>query len=327
MLTAPLISSDWKPLHQRRRSLRASFLLLVLIFLVLALFSGCLRPQRKPPLPPPAPPAGGEPSLSLFDDKTGQTRQIKMEEYLQGVVAAEMDPKWPEEALAAQAILARTFTLERLGRGGVKALHGTDVCTSPEHFQAYDPEKINEAVRRAVEKTRGLIVTYQGQPIRAWFHADSGGQTTTPAEGLNFREAPTPYIQPVRDVATATTWKAEFSAAQVEAALSKLGRKIAPVRSISVEARDASGRVVTFKINGVSIPAAEFRLALGSDKMRSTLLDTLSFAGGKLTMTGKGWGHGVGMSQWGAKTMAEQGKTAQEIIQFYFKDVKLEKRW
>lgn len=308
----------------RRRPL--FFLTAILLLGVLFQPAGCLWPQRRPPAPPPSPPQA-EPSLSLYDDKTGQKRPIKMEEYVQGVVAAEMDPKWPQEALAAQAILARTFTLERIGHGGVQSRHGADVCTSPEHFQAYDASKINDAVRGAVERTRGLIVTYQGQPIRAWFHSDSGGHTTTAAEGLNFRETPTPYVQPVPDVATAATWKAEFSVGQLEAALSKLGKKISPIKSISIEARDSSGRAVTLRINDASVSAAELRLALGSEKMRSTLLDSLSLVGDRLLLSGRGWGHGVGMSQWGAKTMAEQGKKAEEIIRYYFKEVKIEKRW
>lgn len=111
-------------------------------------------------------PPGEEPVVSLYRHGTGERRTIPMEEYVAGVVAAEMDPRWPVEALAAQAVIARTFAVERLARGGVRGVHGTDVCDDPGHFQAYDPDAITPQVRRAVARTRGLVLTYGGSWLR-----------------------------------------------------------------------------------------------------------------------------------------------------------------
>lgn len=130
-------------------------------------------------------PPGEEPVVSLYRHGTGERRTIPMEEYVAGVVAAEMDPRWPVEALAAQAVIARTFAVERLARGGVRGVHGTDVCDDPGHFQAYDPDAITPQVRRAVARTRGLVLTYGGgagsgllpRPFRRLHrHAPGGGR-------------------------------------------------------------------------------------------------------------------------------------------------------
>ena len=151
---------------------------IMIAILALAAASGC----AKKPVPKPAPPgasAGDEPTISLFINKTGEKKNIKLEEYLQGVVAAEMDTNWPVNALAAQAILARTFTMENIESGRVKKLHGTEASTSVEEFQAYDPTRINDNVRQAVERTRGEVITQDGKLIHSWFSACDGGVSAT----------------------------------------------------------------------------------------------------------------------------------------------------
>ena len=97
--------------------------------------------------------------------------------------------------------------------------------------------------------------------------------------------------------------------------------------SITVSERGESGRAVTLLLNGQSVSAPEMRLALGSTQMRSTLLTSLKMENGQVKMAGKGYGHGVGMPQWGAYALAEEGKTAQEIVTYYFRDVTVEKLW
>lgn len=275
---------------------------------------------------------GKEPVLTVYFDEEKRTEKMPFEKYIEGVVAAEMDPKWPREALAAQAILARTFTLERLQRtGGVKKLHGTDVCTSHEHFQAYDASRVNSMVRAAVRSTRGKIVTYKGKPIRAWFHSSSGGITATPAEGLGLPDSVAPYIRTVKDPGAdgkESAWKAAFSAAEVGRALQKIGEFDGrEPRNIRIVERGPSGRAVTLDVDGKKVPALAFRTAVGPDRMLSTLLDGISVKDGKVIMRGRGWGHGVGMSQWGALRMSKQGSTAEDIINYYYKGVKIERRW
>ncbi|HPZ71472.1 MAG TPA: SpoIID/LytB domain-containing protein [Peptococcaceae bacterium] len=276
-----------------------------------------------------------EPTISLYIAETGETKQLKMEEYLQGVVAAEMDPNWPLNALAAQAILARTFTMERIKNTGGVPARGTDASTSVEEFQAYDPKRINDTVVKAVEKTRGEVVKYQGDYIKAWFFADAGGITAASAEeGLAYTKDPSPYVRSVKDPGAALSppenkvWQAEIPLEKVRAAVQETtGQDPGAISSVKITRRGPSGRAMTVQIGKVSVSAPALRLALGSEVMRSTLLSKFSVANGKLLVAGKGFGHGVGMSQWGARALAEQGKSPEEIIRYFFKGVRIEKEW
>lgn len=306
----------------------------VLLLMVCLLAGGCARKQA--PAPKPAQePQGDEPTISLFINKTGEKKNIKMEEYVQGVVAAEMDTKWPVNALAAQAILARTFTLENINAGRAKKLHGTDASTSVEEFQAYEPAKINDNVRKAVEQTRGQIVVYNNNPIRAWFSACDGGISANAEEGLAYTKDPTPYTKSgAQDGCLSITepknksWEARIPVDQVRNAVQKItGKDPGAITSASIEKKGPSGRAEQIKIGNASVGGPSLRLALGSEKVRSMLLSDLRVEGGQLVLTGKGFGHGVGMCQWGARLMAEQGKSPEDIVNFYFNDVAIQKQW
>ena len=283
---------------------------------------GCARIPFSKPL-------GREPGVTVFEHATGQKKSMPIEEYVMGVVAAEIPADAPAESLKAQAILARTFTLEKLARGGVRALHGTDACDNPEHFQAYDAGRITPTVRNAVQATRGSIVTYKGQPIKAWFHSYSGGKTATAKEGLAYKEAEPPYIQVVTDAPATkdTKWTAQFTSEELVRAARRVGANVTDASTVSIGQKGPSGRAVTILVGGTPVSAPELRIALGSEKMRSTLLDSITAGDGRVTMSGRGWGHGVGLSQEGSFTLAHRGKKAEEIIKFYFRGVKIEKRW
>jgi stage II sporulation protein D len=304
----------------------------LIIGLCLSLVSmGCSMQQRRPLEQK----TNQEPTISLFLAETGEKKQIKMEEYIKGVVAAEMDPTWSLNALAAQAILARTFTLERMKTTGGVPARGTDASTNVEEFQAYDPKRINDRVIRAVEKTRGEVVKYQGKYIKAWFFADGGGLTAASAEeGLAYTKEPSPYVQCVKDPGFAITtaenkgWRAVIPLSTVQKNIQKAtGQDTGKISAVQIIRRGPSGRVVTFKIGNVTVSGPALRLALGSEKMRSTLLTGFKISGNNLVIKGKGFGHGVGMSQWGAKALAEQGKTPEEIIKYFFKNIEVVKEW
>lgn len=305
----------------------------VLLLVGCLLAAGCTRQQA--PAPKPAQPLEDEPTISLFINKTGEKKNLKMEEYIQGVVAAEMDPKWPVNALAAQAILARTFTLENINAGRVKQLRGTDASTSVEEFQAYDPSKINDNVKKAVEQTRGEVVVYNNNPIHAWFSACDGGISASAEEGLAYTKDPTPYTKSgVQDGCLSITdpknksWEARIPVEQVRAAVQNAtGKDPGAITAASIEKKGPSGRAEQIKIGNVSVGGPALRLALGSEKVRSMLLSDLRVEGGQLVLAGKGFGHGVGMCQWGARLMAEQGKSPEDIVKFYFNDVEIQKRW
>ncbi|MBR1828270.1 MAG: SpoIID/LytB domain-containing protein [Atopobiaceae bacterium] len=276
--------------------------------------------------------AQGVPLLKVYQVDEEETREMDIESYLRGVVAGEMKNDWPEEALKAQAILARTFVIKFITEKQSK-YSGADISTDIEEAQAYDAAGINERIRKAVEDTRGEIVCYHGDPIYAWFHAHSGGRTATASEGLSYRDE-APYTQSVESVESDQApeddaqWEVEFTQQQVIAAAADVGVKLGDsVKSVSAGERGESGRLKTIRVNGSELQANEFRIAIGSTEMKSTLITELGYEDGLLRIRGKGYGHGVGMSQWGAYAMAENGENAMDIINMYFKDVDIVQIW
>ncbi len=326
--------------------------LIVAIFFVLSLFlgafAGCDQQNRPAPTPQDGenqPEKGGgegqkatelwqeEPTISLYMNEEDTVKELPLEEYLLGVVAAEMDPKWPQEALAAQAILARTFTLERIHSLGGVPERNTDASTDVEEFQAYDASRINDGVRQAVEQTRGQVATYQGALIKAWFFADGGGQTAASAlEGLAYDKEETPYIHSVEDPGSAITeegnkaWTASIPLAEARKKIQEFtGQDPGEITAAEVVEKGESGRALKVKAGNAVLGGPAFRLALGSTEVKSALITELKVESGSLKVAGKGYGHGVGMSQWGARAMAEQGKSAKEIIQYFFNGVEVER--
>jgi len=266
-----------------------------------------------------------EPMISVYMADTGEVKKMPLETYLEGVVAAEMDPTWPSEALEAQAIVARTFTLRKIADGGVPQ-RGTDASTDPKEFQAYNASRVNDRVKAAVAATRGKVLTYGGAPINAWFHASSGGVTASAQEGLGYKKEATPYVIPVKDVQAepAHPWYKTFTNAQVSQACAAVGVEVGHVTSIKIGRKGPSGRAETLVVNGKEVPAPSFRIAIGDKAMQSTLLDEVRMSGDNIYMKGRGFGHGVGMSQWGAWMMAQQGKSAEDIVSYYYRGVKIQ---
>lgn len=308
----------------------------VLIMLVIAALAwGCARgPQRKPVEPVPGAP-DKEPTISLYVKEQGQKKDIKLEEYLAGVVAAEMEPTWPVNALAAQAIVARTFTMENIRAGRVRELHGTDASTDVEEFQAYDPTRINDNVRKAVQATRGEVITYRGDYVKGWFSACDGGISASAQEGLGYNEEPTKYIKAgARDNCLSITvpenksWRTEIPLARVRAAVQEVtGTDPGEISAVEITSRGPSGRATKIQVGSVSVSGPKLRLALGSEEVRSMLISRAQVEGGNLVLEGKGFGHGVGLCQWGANRMARDGKSPEEIIKFYYRDVDIQKLW
>ncbi|MGM0501122.1 MAG: SpoIID/LytB domain-containing protein, partial [Bacillota bacterium] len=118
-----------------------------------------------------------EPQIKV-ELKNGQIKELKLEEYVAGVVAGEMKKDWPENAYGAQAIKARTFVLRR-----IEDTADNTISAEHEEAQAYKPENITAEIEQAVKKTRGEVVTYNGEYIKAWFHSSAGGETTSAKAG------------------------------------------------------------------------------------------------------------------------------------------------
>lgn len=323
---------------------RKFFVLFATMATLLAFLAGCAGPSARPDRQREGAPGREqieslpgnreEPTITLYNNDTGQVEKIKLETYLQGVVAGEMETNWPREALAAQAILARTFTMKKIQEGGVEK-HGTDASTDVEEFQAYMPEKINKRVKEAVAETRGLVVTHQGKYINGWFHACSGGKTAASAvEGLDFKKEKAPYIKSVRDPGFKQSpeenrsWKAVFPLSEVRQKVQNwVGQDPGAIEEVRILEKGPSGRATKIKVGDITLSGPSLRLALGSTVMRSTLFNKLEVQGGRLVAEGKGYGHGVGLSQWGAKTLAEEGRSAEEIVRYFFRDVEIQQAW
>lgn len=281
--------------------------------LVLPFFSAAPQsvqpPARAPELPP-------EPVVPFRWSATGEQTEIPMEEYIVGVVAAEMGPEFPEQALAAQAILARTYTLRRVELGDV----ATDNVGT---FQAYEPKRITERARQAVAATRGQVIVHGTELVDAVYHACSGGRTAGAAEGMQAPDRP--YLRPVADPPCPRdeTWTARVKPGEVATVA---GVK-QPLWKVQVGRRGDSGRALTVMINDREVSAFAFRSGLGGTRIKSTYLTDLRLEEGKVVIRGRGFGHGVGLSQWGAVALASKGFTAEEIIHHYFVNVQIERRW
>lgn len=268
----------------------------------------------------------GLPLAEIYRTDIGAVETMDLESYLMGVVAGEMHNDWPIEALKAQAIIARTFALRFITDGGSQ-YDGAQLSTDINEAQAYDLSAVNDAVRRAVEETRGQVILCQGEPIQAWFHAHAGGVTARAREGLNYNKPEPPYTKSIQvresDKApeNVRSWTAEFSLDEVQAALDELGGGDAS--QLAIGQRGESGRVTTFTAGSGEVSAVDLRRALDSTRLKSTLLTDLAVENGVVRFSGAGYGHGVGMSQWGAYEMAAEGSTAEEIIQKFYQGVEI----
>ena len=274
----------------------------------------------------------GTPLVRVFDVEKKAVSEMDVESYVMGVVAGEMKNDWPIEALKAQAILARTFVLKFCSDKDSK-YEGADISTDVTEAQAYAADDINARVRQAINGTRGLVMSYEGAYPYAWFHAHSGGMTELPSVSLDFREGDPGYLKPVESresddaPESAREWTAEFTMGELRKACADAGLKVENVESIEIGEKGESGRAKTLLVNGKPVSAASLRIRIGANKMRSTLIDSIELDGGSVTFKGRGFGHGVGMSQWGAYAMAKDGVGAEEIVRHYFRNVDIVELW
>lgn len=315
--------------------------ILAVCALMLACMTGCMQSATKeeerveaktPQLPKKLKlDDNGVPVLNVYDLNDERTMQMDIESYLEGVLAGEMRSDWPEEALKAQAILARTFVLKFVETKD-SMYENADISTDVTEAQAYAPKLVDDRIRAAVAATRGEIVSYDGEIANTWFHAHSGGRTELPTVSLDYKENP-PYTESVDGMESEEApegvkeWQATFTRDEIREAMKEAGVPVESVQTVAVGDTGASGRAQTLEIGGKTVSAATLRIRLGADKLKSTLITNIETNGDEITFTGKGYGHGVGMSQWGAYAMAKDGQDAKQIIDHYYKDVAIEKLW
>lgn len=275
----------------------------------------------------------GAPTLEVYVTEDETISAMDIESYVMGVVAGEMKNNWPLEALKAQAILARTFVLRFVSEKESR-YQGADISTDIAEAQAYNENNINDRIRQAVEETCGqVLVTASGTLPYTWFHAHSGGMTALAREGLGWKDAEPSHTLVTEGLdspdapAEAREWSADFSADDFLVACRQVGADPQTIDEISIYEKGDSGRAVTLMVDGEKVPAAELRIALGSTVMRSTLLTELSSDGESVHMAGRGYGHGVGMPQWGAYALAQDGLTGEDIALHYYSGLRIVKMW
>ncbi len=249
--------------------------------------------------------------------------ELDLDAYLYGVVRREMNPGWPPDALRAQAIAARSLAVQSAGRF---AAEGYDVRATTESqvyggVAAEDPR-----TNAAVDATRGQVLLYEGRVVSAPYHTDSGGAT----ESSEFVWGGTlPHLRGVVDPfskdAPNHQWNLRLDLATIEARLTRPGRPIGGLQRVDVAATSPSGRVVTLRLQTaggtLEIRGTEFRTAIGSNTLRSTLFIVRPAGDGTVELLGRGFGHGVGMSQWGARGLALAGRVYPEILRYYYTGV------
>lgn len=296
-------------------------------------------PERVAPAPLPGPTElsrpekepeeeSEQPSSRLRILRGSESADMELEDYLVGVVAAEMPASFPEEALKAQAVAARSYALYCAETDK----HGeADLCADPGCCQAWrSREELEESwgenyaenlerIRRAVEATAGELLLYEGEPILAAFHSSSAGATEDCGAVWN----PRPYLVSVdspetagdvpgylsslrcapidfRDVVLSAYPEADFS-----------GREEDWIGALQ---RDESGRVASVELGGIPIPGTELRRLFS---LRSTAF-SLVYEDGIFLFSVTGYGHGVGMSQYGAMVMARDGADYRQILAHYY---------
>ena len=274
-------------------------------------------------------------TINLLHMHDNLVENIDLEDYLVNVVAAEMPVDYEEEALKAQATVARTYTLFQIQNS--KKHDNADICDNPaccqawiskeKRFEKWDGEKEEKwkKIEKAVYETAGEIITYNGEPIDAFFHSNSGGVTEIPINvwgGSNY-----PYLQIVE-----TSGEDEYKQYYSERDYTKVEIENKMKQSysdfeinwkesncIEIVEYTESSRVRTIKIGNKNISGVEARKIF---ELKSSNFQ-VEIENEKIKFTVIGYGHGVGLSQTGSNTLAKEGKNYKEIIDHYYKGVEI----
>jgi len=245
--------------------------------------------------------------------------ELPLEEYLIGLINCEISSSWPLESIKAQAVVARSYALyQKEVRKGARYHLEASVLD-----QVYDGCAVeDERSALAVRETAGEVLSFNGAPALTFYHANCGGHTEAAEQVWSTKY---PYLggAPCGYCLTAPTasWEVTLSLAKIEATLKAGGTAITGLRNLAPGPRNESGRLTTIQLITAratqEIPATTFRKALGYTVIRSTNFN-LSVMGDLVRFSGRGYGHGVGLCQWGAKSKAEAGFSYREILAYYY---------
>lgn len=253
---------------------------------------------------------------------------LAINHYLYGVVKKELARGWPMATLKAQAVAARSFAIHRILKNQDEPFDLSATWIS----QVYGGKTAETPrINKAVDETMGQVLTFKGQVIPAYFHANSGGYIESPHNVWGGSERS--FIKPKRDPWSLKTkhtrWEKALNISEMNEGLRQAGNP--PIRSVrssvSIGSKLPSGRAKTIQYHSpsgnVTLEANKFRVAVDPGELKSTWFDHIQTSGSRIRFEGRGWGHGVGMSQWGARAMAEEGKTYREILRFYYEPTQI----
>jgi stage II sporulation protein D len=241
---------------------------------------------------------------------------VDFEEYLYSVVGAEAIPSWPLEALKAQAVAARTYALYKSSTAQSLPFD-LDTTTSTQVYKGLESEYVS--THEAVNSTQGQILTYNNKPILAVFHASSGGHTENVEDVWS---SALPYLRGVVDydqLSPVFQWSKSFTSAE----LGTLIKGVGEIKAFEPQRMTPNGRIVKIRVVG-----NQGSQLLGDDQLRkildlrSTVL-TITQNSNSFEFSGRGFGHGIGLSQWGTHYLAQQGVSYDRILQHYYKNVRI----
>jgi stage II sporulation protein D len=261
------------------------------------------------------------------ENKINVINVLPMEDYIKGVLPKEAATNWSIEALKSQAVISRTYAITNLNRHSAQ---GFDICPTV-HCQVYGGAGVEaDSCNKAVLETQCEVLSYGGKLAQTVFHANCGGHTEDPKYIWNWKNTP-PYLKGVKcgycNAAPHTKWEKTLDEGFIRKRLP--GNNIGKIKSIKIKGKTAAGAAKELKIihskGEVTLNAYQFRLAVGIYQIKSHTFDFIKTSAGKFYFKGRGWGHKVGLCQWGAKGMAENGKTYKEILAHFYPGTTIKK--
>ncbi len=254
--------------------------------------------------------------------------ELPLEEYLVGLVNKEISSQWPLAAVKAQVVAARTYAYYQREKRADN-LYDVEASVNDQVYGGIDSE--DERARKAVRETEREVIFYQGKPIFAVYHACCGGKTEAPAYVWS---GDYPYLKSVPCIYCLDSphfvWHYQLEIERLEKILRRRGYIHQPIKEILAGPRNENKRIlkIIIKRDGdtLEISPPEFRQLLGYDQLRSTNF-WVKIINRSVSFSGLGWGHGVGLCQWGARGLAETGADYQSIIKYYYQNVEIGKRF
>jgi stage II sporulation protein D len=245
---------------------------------------------------------------------------VELEQYIKGVLYHEISHRWPIEAIKAQAIATRTYAVYAM-----QQKEGKDYDVTNDIYSQVYGGKNSERFRTSlgVNATKGQILMFRGKVLPTFFHATCAGMTEDASEVWNIKLPPLRTVEcPYCEISPHMRWKRNFRLKDIQEKLNANKHKIGAIKDIVVVQRNPSDRVKTLKITGragdsLVISGKDFRNAIGPNDIRSNNFEVV-MKGWYVDFYGRGWGHGVGLCQWGAYGMSEQDFSFKDILKHYY---------